>query len=528
MVYGKTISIELKSFEISREGRWLILTERGWKFVKSMKMELATARWFCRVLEDGVHARRKGFYASYREGDRGFTVQRGSNVQGAFMALEEHRGGGRCNCIFVPDDKDGRGWRKLAEGLREAASFGGHAPPTTAGASFLKPPQWYKEVLQTPRSVNISHQLDRRVASGDDSSIVLVGTQGCEEVGRRFVGFQKETIMRVLFDMQMQLGELQGNIIWLKRCVEDQGWDLIPGSSDGLVIGQVKGREPKGQQKGKATCGPEAGLSAGLAKGKGPLYGPRHSREASRPTRPVWRRHGASLPPAVVACVEGGGGLPPVAFSAKVVAPLSEGVHRGGSSDGIGSGDTTGGAISCIVSSDMEGLSHAQTRSTEAAGPSTVVALPIQPLVTVAEAVLTKAQSFIAGGDAEADCTTLSGFAVLGHAPKAIVAPFPPSWPIILPLEASGEAGSLVSSQQNLPMESQNMLMELGEPSTVVAASSPPQVAVLLFEGVSMDMKTHFQPQSWDQDSVLVVTSLDNGPSVEGDGGTSSFMHNFP
>lgn len=65
----KIVVIELKSFEVSREGHWLILTERGWKFMKSIRFELATAWWFCRALEDGMKDRRKGFYIGHREGD---------------------------------------------------------------------------------------------------------------------------------------------------------------------------------------------------------------------------------------------------------------------------------------------------------------------------------------------------------------------------------------------------------------------------------------------------------------------------
>lgn len=70
----KSVVIELKMFEVSREGRWLILIERGWNFMKCMKLELATAWWFSKALEDGVKDRSKGFYAGHREGDRGFTV----------------------------------------------------------------------------------------------------------------------------------------------------------------------------------------------------------------------------------------------------------------------------------------------------------------------------------------------------------------------------------------------------------------------------------------------------------------------
>lgn len=220
MAHVKVVVIELKSFEVSREGQWLILTERGREFVKSMRMELATARWFSKALEDGRTTRRKGFHASHREGDRGFTVQRCTNIQGAFMAMEERRGGGRQNCILVPDDRDERGWWKLAELLREVARIGVQALLVTI--ALPKPPQLYKEAFHQPRSLNLNHQLDRRATSGAVSGVVYAGYQEHEEDGRRGVGLKKEMALRVLTDMQKQMGELQDNINYLKQCVEDQ------------------------------------------------------------------------------------------------------------------------------------------------------------------------------------------------------------------------------------------------------------------------------------------------------------------
>lgn len=112
MALVKAVVIELKTFEVAREGRWLILTERGWKFVRNMRMELATARWFSKALEDG---RRKGFYASHREGDRDslcrgvqiFKVRswRWKSVEGAGVVIVS---------LFLKTEKggDGGNWQR--------------------------------------------------------------------------------------------------------------------------------------------------------------------------------------------------------------------------------------------------------------------------------------------------------------------------------------------------------------------------------------------------------------------------------
>lgn len=43
MVQSNTVFIELKAFEVVREGRWVHITKRGWKIVKHLRLELTTA-----------------------------------------------------------------------------------------------------------------------------------------------------------------------------------------------------------------------------------------------------------------------------------------------------------------------------------------------------------------------------------------------------------------------------------------------------------------------------------------------------
>lgn len=91
-------------------------SQRCWKVVKSLSLGLDIARWFSRALEGSLKTGRKEFYIAHCEGGRGFIAQRCSNFCGFYMALVEYGGGGRCSFIFIPADRDGVGWRKLAGG----------------------------------------------------------------------------------------------------------------------------------------------------------------------------------------------------------------------------------------------------------------------------------------------------------------------------------------------------------------------------------------------------------------------------
>lgn len=206
------------------------------------------------------------------------------------------------NYIFVPDDRDGRGWWKLAEVLREVVRLGGPAPSMTTVASLPLPSQSYKEALQHPRSLDLSHQLDSRATSGADSGAISARTQGREEGGRRLVGLQKEMALWVMADMQKQLGELQFNLSWMKRCIEEDrglgvdsvlGYGLSNGVGDGPK-GQPKNKEPMGVIRGGSVVGPSNGPRLFRLEG------------SNRPSGSVWRRCGVSQPPAAVGFVKVG------------------------------------------------------------------------------------------------------------------------------------------------------------------------------------------------------------------------------
>lgn len=53
-----------------------------------------------------------------------FIAHRCSNARGHCMALGEYGDGGRQNFIFIPEERGGKGLRKLAHALRESGRVG--------------------------------------------------------------------------------------------------------------------------------------------------------------------------------------------------------------------------------------------------------------------------------------------------------------------------------------------------------------------------------------------------------------------
>ncbi|KAF5479430.1 hypothetical protein F2P56_000250, partial [Juglans regia] len=96
-IASNVVFSEFKSFVVERDGPGVLITERGWKFVKKLHLGSAATSWFIKALNDCLKLRRREFYTAHREGDRGFIAQRCSNPQGTFMALLEYKQGGRRN-----------------------------------------------------------------------------------------------------------------------------------------------------------------------------------------------------------------------------------------------------------------------------------------------------------------------------------------------------------------------------------------------------------------------------------------------
>lgn len=102
--------------------------------MKEMSLGMFTVLLFAKALEECLKVERKDFYDTSREGDRGFISQRCSNAHGRYMALVEYGGGDKQNFIFIPEERGSKGWRKLADALREAGREGGHVGCNRGGA----------------------------------------------------------------------------------------------------------------------------------------------------------------------------------------------------------------------------------------------------------------------------------------------------------------------------------------------------------------------------------------------------------
>lgn len=165
------VTIDLKSFEVVRVGRWVHITERGWKLVKSLHLELATTWWFTKALEDCLKVGRREFYTAHQKGDRGFIAQRCSNSKGLSWHWWNTNRGGQRNCILIPEGIDGRGWTKPVEVLREAGREGRIArltPPTTMAVMSASYPSKssYLEALQKPSARGlVASPVTRRVVA---------------------------------------------------------------------------------------------------------------------------------------------------------------------------------------------------------------------------------------------------------------------------------------------------------------------------------------------------------------------------
>lgn len=129
--------------------------------------------------------------------------------------------GGRRNNILIPERRDGRGWRNLVEVLRETSLAAG---PMVFMTSAAQPPILYLDVVKKPRALDPSHQLVRQrgeapLQSGDVVASIGVVGQSLEGAEREIVGLNKESLLRVVMEMQRQVEDLKANLYVIKRCV---------------------------------------------------------------------------------------------------------------------------------------------------------------------------------------------------------------------------------------------------------------------------------------------------------------------
>jgi hypothetical protein len=184
----RRFSIEAKSFRFSsKEGSSLFrLEERRKKFVGYVFVSPQCSSWLIDTVEEACLVK-ENIAKSFREGDKALMVHGGDNKSGRFLEVAVFAEGGRKGGLWLPEGRDGRGWRRFAAELRIllAPSEGGpveselkfHPSPSSkpaptkvaeVGAIGVGPKdRTYAEVLQVkPRSRVEAKNLSKGRAAG--------------------------------------------------------------------------------------------------------------------------------------------------------------------------------------------------------------------------------------------------------------------------------------------------------------------------------------------------------------------------
>jgi hypothetical protein len=124
----RRFSIEAKSFRFStKEGSSLFrLEERRKKFVGYIFVSLQCSSWLIDTVEAACLVK-ENIAKSFREGDKALMVHGGDNKAGRFLEVAVFAEGGRKGGLWLPEGRDGRGWRRFADELRSllASPVGG-------------------------------------------------------------------------------------------------------------------------------------------------------------------------------------------------------------------------------------------------------------------------------------------------------------------------------------------------------------------------------------------------------------------
>ena len=98
----------------------LHIYERGRDSLRSIFMGKGSAKRLLFNVEELIFRQSRGQFAkSFREGDKCFILQLGSNTCGSFLLISELIHGCRKDSIVVPEGKSGSGWRGFGLHLRK-------------------------------------------------------------------------------------------------------------------------------------------------------------------------------------------------------------------------------------------------------------------------------------------------------------------------------------------------------------------------------------------------------------------------
>ena len=125
--------VESKSFEFSIEEGGMFyqlrIYERGRDSLRSIFMGKGSAKRLLLNVDELISGKSRGQLAkSFREGDKCFILQLGSNTYSAFLLISKLINGRRKGSLVVPEGKSGSGWRGFGLHLRKVLDSESLAP----------------------------------------------------------------------------------------------------------------------------------------------------------------------------------------------------------------------------------------------------------------------------------------------------------------------------------------------------------------------------------------------------------------
>ena len=121
--------VESKTFEFSVEegGTYFLLRifERSWNSLRSVFMGRESAKCLLAIVEELMSTKTPSTFArTFRDNEKVFILQLGSNSHGSFLMISELIHGRRKGLLVVPEGKASSGWRGFGFHLRKAIAPG--------------------------------------------------------------------------------------------------------------------------------------------------------------------------------------------------------------------------------------------------------------------------------------------------------------------------------------------------------------------------------------------------------------------
>ena len=121
----KYLSIRLKfkdfRFQVNEDGKSISIIEITRGGLYRISIDFKVAEWLSRELKRAVRSlEERWFVSKYQSVTTLMLLQKYRNDRGVFLSLMELRRGTVCKVIVFPAGKNGEGWVKAADALREA------------------------------------------------------------------------------------------------------------------------------------------------------------------------------------------------------------------------------------------------------------------------------------------------------------------------------------------------------------------------------------------------------------------------